>query len=225
MTAALRVLIVDDHIEFRHGLQALLRTAGDVDTVGVAADGKDAIELANRLQPGVVLMDLHMPQLNGVDASRAIVGASPHIHILVLTMFDDDDSVMAALRAGARGYLLKGAGREDMLRAIRSVASGDLILGPAVATRLLQSLIGQPQNDKAFPELSTREREILALIADGANNTVISQQLFLSPKTVRNHITSIFANLDVADRAQAIVLARQRGAGRQADSWARRVGP
>jgi DNA-binding NarL/FixJ family response regulator len=223
MTAALRVLIVDDHLEFRQGLQALLRTDADVETVGVAQDGTQAIELASRLQPDVVLMDLHMPHLNGVEATRAIVTASPHIRVLVLTMFDADDSVMAALRAGARGYLLKGAGREDMLRAIRSVANGDLILGPAVATRLLNTLVERPQNDESFPELSIREREILDLIADGVNNTAISEQLFLSPKTVRNHITNIFAKLHVADRAQAIVLARQRSAG-QPESWVPRTG-
>jgi DNA-binding NarL/FixJ family response regulator len=210
MTADLRILIVDDHPEFGRGLHALLRTMPGISVVGIAPDGAAAIDLMDRVQPDIILMDLHMPGLNGVDATRAIMQSSPHIRVLVLTMFDDDDSVMAALRAGARGYVLKGAGREDLLRAIRSVAAGDLILGPAAATRIISTLTTPSKDNDPFPELSTREHEILNLIASGANNAAISEKLFLSPKTVRNHITNIFAKLNVADRSQAIVLARER---------------
>ena len=220
MTAtAVRVLIVDDHAGFRKGLTALLSTSAEVDLLGAAADGQAALEACGRLQPDVVLMDLHMPSLNGVEATRAITSMSPHIRVLVLTMFDNDDSLLAALRAGAHGYLLKGAGRDDVLRAIRSVASGDLVVGAASANRLLGALTRSAPAEDPFPELSRREREILDLIATGANNGEISERLFLSPKTVRNHVTNIFAKLGVHDRAQAIVLARERRARRENPTW------
>jgi DNA-binding NarL/FixJ family response regulator len=213
------VLIVDDHAEFRKGLTALLSTSAEVELVGVAADGQAALEVCGRLQPDVVLMDLHMPSLNGVEATRAITSMSPHIRVLVLTMFDNDDSLLAALRAGAHGYLLKGAGRDDVLRAIRNVASGDLVVGAASANRLLRALTQSAPVDDPFPELSRREGEILDLIATGANNTQISERLFLSPKTVRNHVTNIYAKLGVSDRPQAIVLARERRARREKPTW------
>lgn len=209
MTRTIRVLIADDHVEFAGGLEALLRTADDVEPIGVARDGTEAIDLARRLQPDVVLMDLHMPLRNGIEATREIVAASPHIRVVVLTMFDDDESLIAALRAGARGYLLKGSGRDEITRAIYSVASGSLVVGPTLAAGVLNSL-NPVTKTRSFPELSEREGEILELIATGTNNTAISERLFLSPKTVRNHITNIFAKLGVNDRAQAIVLFQQR---------------
>jgi DNA-binding NarL/FixJ family response regulator len=215
MSERLRVLVADDHLEFQQGLCALLGTDPDIEVVGIAHNGTEATAMAGTLQPDVVLMDLNMPEVNGVQATRAINSSSPHIRILVLTMLDSDDSIGAAIRAGARGYLLKGARRTDVLRAIHSVASGEMILAPGVANRLVQSLAQPPEIEAAsFPELSPREAEILDLIAAGVNNTEISEALFLSPKTVRNHITSIFSKLNVDDRSQAIVLARGRGAGR-----------
>lgn len=213
MTGPIRVLIADDHREFLDGLQALLRTAaGQIEIAGIARDGNEAIVRSRELQPDVVLMDLHMPQVNGVAATREITSASPHIRVLVLTMSDDDESVVQALRAGARGYVLKGSGREEMLRTIAGVADGELILGPAVAASISRSLEPPAPRQASFPELSAREAEVLELISTGASNTDISQQLFLSPKTVRNHISSIFAKLGVPDRAHAIVLVQQRRA-------------
>jgi DNA-binding NarL/FixJ family response regulator len=215
----LRILIADDHGEFCDGLKALLGTAPNMTTVGSAATGSIAIRLANQLQPDIVLMDLNMPEVNGIEATKRIVAANPHIRIIVLTMFNDDDSVFAAIRSGARGYLLKGAGREEILRAVRAVASGEAIFGPSIAQRIAAYFSAiAPQ--EPFPQLSEREREVLALIAAGNSNTDITRRLYLSPKTVRNHISSIFSKLHVADRAQAIVLARDAGVGRDpAQRW------
>jgi DNA-binding NarL/FixJ family response regulator len=172
------------------------------------------VEEAASLQPDVVVMDLHMPDLNGIEATRQIVAASPHVGVLVLTMFEDDDSVFAAMRAGARGYLLKGAGQDEILRAVRAVGSGEAIFGPAIAERVLEYFSG-PQPATAFPELTEREREVLELIARGRNNTEIARHFVLSEKTVRNHVSNIFTKLHVADRAQAIVRAREAGLGRE----------
>ncbi len=209
----LRVLIADDHTLFRDGVRALLGSTQDLELVGEAATGEEAVALAASLQPDVIVMDLKMPVVNGSDATRRIVSASPHIAILVVTMFDDDQSVFAAMRAGARGYVLKGANHTEMLRAIRAVGSGEAIFSPAIAARLMDYFSNlRPQaQPQVFPELTDREREILKLIAQGYKNAEIATQLVLSPKTVRNHITNILSKLQVADRAEAILRARDVG--------------
>jgi DNA-binding NarL/FixJ family response regulator len=211
----LRILIADDHLLFRDGLRALLTAAPDTELVGEAATGEEAVGLAAELQPDVVLMDLQMPSVNGVEATRRIVQASPHVGILVVTMFEDDGSVFAAMRAGARGYLLKGAKYDEMLRAIRAVGGGEAIFSPAIAVRLMDyfASIRPSMLPQVFPELSNREREVLALIAQGQKNDDIATQLFLSPKTVRNHVSNILSKLQVVDRAQAIIRAREAGFG------------
>ncbi len=206
-----QVLIADDNPEFREGLRDLLEVTQDIVVVGEAGTGDEAIRLAGRLQPDVVLMDLHMPERNGIEATRRLVGTHPHIGILVLTMYEDDDSVFAAMRAGARGYLLKGAPRVETLRAIRAVASGEAIFSPAIARRLMGFFAAIQPKIQAFSELTDREREILALIAQGRRNEEIAAQLSLSIKTVRNHASNIFSKLQVVDRAQAAIRAREAG--------------
>jgi DNA-binding NarL/FixJ family response regulator len=213
---ALRVLLVDDHEEFRAGLAALLAAADGCEVVGSAADGRTAVAMALDLQPDVILMDLHMPQLNGIEATARIVQSSPHISVVVLTMMEDDDSVFAAVRAGARGYLLKGARRQEIVRAIQSVGAGEVIFGPGVADRVMTyfSTVRLQPTAEAFPDLTDREREVLGQIAQGRENAEIARALGLSVKTVRNHASNIFAKLQVAHRAQAIVRAREAGLGR-----------
>jgi DNA-binding NarL/FixJ family response regulator len=211
----IRVLIADDHLLFRDGLRALLVAAPDMAPVGEAATGDEVVGLATTTQPDVILMDLKMPGRNGIDATRQIVAESPHIGVLVVTMFEDDASVFAAMRAGARGYLLKGAKYDQLLRAIRAVAGGEAIFSPAIAARLMAYFadLRPAAVPPAFPALSEREREILALLAAGERNGEIAARLFLSPKTVRNHVSNILGKLQVADRAQAIVLAKDAGLG------------
>jgi DNA-binding NarL/FixJ family response regulator len=211
----LRILIADDHPVVRDGLRLALQLLPDAEVVGEAATGAQAVEVAASLQPDLVVMDLHMPEVNGIDATRQIVRASPHIAVLVLTMFDDDTSVFAAMRAGARGYLLKGADQDEIARAVRAVAAGEAIFGPAIATKVLGYFAAAHGTHlpPAFPELTDREREVLELVAQGLSNQQITRQLVVSPKTVRNHISNIFAKLQVADRAQAIVRAREAGLG------------
>lgn len=211
----IRILIADDHTLFREGLSALLTSVPGNEVVGQAATGIDVVELATKLQPDVVLMDIQMPGINGIEATRRIVGAEPHIGVIVVTMYEDDDSVFAAMRAGARGYVLKGADQEEILRCIRAVARGEALFGPEIATRLM-SYFAQPRPATpadAFPELTEREREVLELIARGQNNNEIAGRLTLSPKTVRNHVSNIFGKLQVADRAEAIIRARNAGLG------------
>jgi DNA-binding NarL/FixJ family response regulator len=212
---SLRILVVDDHDEFREGLEAMLRSADGVEVVGTAADGARAVDLALGLQPDVVLMDLQMPRLNGVEATGRIVASSPHISVVVLSMMDDEDSVFAAVRAGARGYLLKGARRAEILRAIEAAGSGEVIFGPGIADRMMSYFRGLRARPAAeiFPDLTERERVVLGLIADGRDNGEIARELGLSVKTVRNHASNIFAKLQVAHRAQAIVRAREAGLG------------
>ena len=212
---SLRVLIADDHPIFRDGIRALLASVPDFEVVGEAATGEAAIVKAATLQPDVVLMDLQMPGIGGVEATRQILFASPHIRVLIVTMFEDDYSVFTAMRAGARGYIIKGANSTDMLRAIRAVGSGEAIFSPAIAVRLM-NFFAAPRPAipaQTFPELSVREREILDLIAQGASNSDIATKLVLSPKTVRNHVSNIFSKLQVADRAQAIIRGREAGLG------------
>jgi DNA-binding NarL/FixJ family response regulator len=215
MTEPLRILIADDHLLFRDGLRVLLATDPEIELVGEASTGDEAITLAATVQPDVIIMDIQMPGLNGIEATRRIVTASPHIGILMVTMFDDDPSVFAAMRAGARGYLLKGANHAEMLRAIRAVGSGEAIFSPAIATRLMDffAAIRPTELPQVFPELSDREREILSLIAQGYKNPDIAAHLVISPKTVRNHVTNILSKLQVADRAQAIIRAKEAGLG------------
>jgi DNA-binding NarL/FixJ family response regulator len=212
---AVRVLIADDHAAFRGGLRALLETATDIVVVGEAATGAAATSAAATRQPDVVLMDVNMPGMDGVEATRRIVDASPHVAVLVLTMHDDDETVFAALRAGARGYLLKGTQRAELLRAVRAAAAGEAIFGPTIARRLM-AYFARPAprvDPAAFPELTDRELEILELVARGLSNPTITAELGLSPKTVRNHVSNIFAKLQVRDRAEAIVRAREAGMG------------
>jgi len=211
------VLIADDHAPLREGLRALLQSVPDLEVVGEAATGDEAIALAASLQPDVILMDIKMPEVNGIEATRRILHISPHISILVVTMFEDDDSVFAALRAGARGYLLKGALKAEILRAIRGVSSGEAIFGPSIAKRLMQyfSAPKPAVSSQIFPELTEREREILNLIAQHYTNIEIAERLSLAPKTVRNHVSNIFTKLQVADRAQAIIRAREAGLGHE----------
>lgn len=210
-----RTLIVDDHPLFRRGLRTLLAALPEIAVIGEAGSGEEAVRLAGELHPDLVLMDLQMPGGSGLAATRAIVHADPHTRVLVVTLSADDDSVFAALRAGAHGYLLKEAEDEEMLRAVRAVAEGSVIFSPGIAARLL-SFFAAPRRSlpqDIFPELSEREREILVLIAQGHNNAAIAEQLVLSRKTVSNYVSNIFNKLHVADRAQAIVRAREAGFG------------
>jgi DNA-binding NarL/FixJ family response regulator len=204
----IRVFIADDHTLFRDGLRALFSSIEDVELVGEAADGEKAISGVAEIQPDVVLMDIQMPGLNGIEATRRIVSTSPHV--------EDDDSVFAAMRAGARGYVLKGADQEQMLRTIRSVAAGEALFGSDIAERLMNffSSLEPAAGPEIFPELTDREREVLELIAQGKNNPEIARNLVISPKTVRNHVSNIFNKLQVVDRAQAIIRAREAGLGR-----------
>jgi DNA-binding NarL/FixJ family response regulator len=210
----IHVLIADDHALFRAGLHALLNLYPEIQVVGEASTGEAAISAADDIQPDIILMDLQMPGVNGIEATRRILHSSPNIGIIVVTMFEDDDSVFTAMRAGARGYILKEAGEEEVLRAIRAVARGEAIFGPAIARRLVHFFAASHlEYDPVFPELTGREREILDLIARGENNAEIAQRLVLSPHTVRNHISNIFSKLQVADRAEAIIRARDAGLG------------
>ena len=208
---SVRVLVADDHPFFRQGLRTLVDASQELELVGEATDGREAVRLARESAPDVVLMDLRMPGLSGIEATRAVVAADPDIRVLVLTMYEDDDSVFAAMRAGARGYLLKGAGEAEVLRAIRAVASGDAIFGPAIAARLTAYFTDQ--TPKIFPQLTDRERDVLQLLAEGRNNEAIAHELALSRKTVRNHVSNLFNKLQVIDRGQAIVKAREAGMG------------
>jgi DNA-binding NarL/FixJ family response regulator len=210
----LRVVVVDDHPVFRDGLAMLLRSVPALDVVGTAADGAAAVELAREEQPDVVVMDVQMPVLDGIEATRRITSDSPSVGVVVLTMSEDDNTVFAAVRAGARGYLLKGADQEEVLRAITTVASGGAVFGPALARRITDFFAAGPSGpETAFPQLTAREREVLGLVAAGRSNAQIAAALHLSPKTVRNNVSNVLTKLQVTDRAQAIVRAREAGLG------------
>ncbi len=211
----IRILVADDHALFRDGLRALFLSVPDTEVAGEAATGEEAVARATELQPDVVLMDIQMPGINGIEATRRIVRDSPHIGVIVVTMFEDDDSVFAAMRAGAKGYVLKGADQDEILKVIRAVAAGEAHFGPKIARRLMSffSTLHPAAPSEAFPELTAREREVLDLIARGRNNQEIAKELYLSPKTVRNHISNTFTKLQVTDRVQAIIRAREAGLG------------
>ena len=217
MESTIRIIIADDHGVVREGLRAVLGSEPDMEVVGEAATGKEVLERATEARPDVILMDIQMPDLNGIEATRRILEASPDVGVVVLTMFEDDDSVFSAMRAGARGYVLKGAPPSEILKVLRAVAGGEAHFGPEIARRLM-SFFSVPEAaspEESFPELTSREREILDLIALGHTNTKIAARLFVSPKTVGNHISHIFTKMQVADRAHAIIRAREAGLGRK----------
>ncbi|MEU8362565.1 response regulator transcription factor [Nonomuraea sp. NPDC048882] len=211
------VLLADDHPVVRSGLRALLGSIDGLTVVGDAADGREAVRQAVTLHPDVLVMDIQMPDLDGIAATRQIARDAPDVAVLMLTMYHDDDSVFAAMRAGARGYLLKGAEQDEIVRAIRAVAAGEAIFGPGIAQRVLGFFSAPPPAEVPFPQLTDRERDVLDLIADGRPNGEIGRRLGISPKTVANHISSIFAKLQVADRAEAIIRARDAGLGRPSE--------
>lgn len=214
-----RLLIADDHQLFREGMRAILATVDWIEVIGEAGSGREAIEACAELHPDVVLMDIQMPEMNGVEATRRLAEEAPGLAVIIVTMLEEDASVFAAMRAGARGYLLKGSGKEEVLRAIEAVAHGEAIFGPTVAARLMDffhSLENPPAEGAAaqvFPELTERELEILNRIAAGENKGEIAEALFLSPKTVSNHLSHIYNKLQVADRAEAMLRAREAGLG------------
>lgn len=209
----LRVLVADDHPLVRSGLRSLIDSMTDVVLVGEAADGNDAARLAADLSPDVVVMDINMPGRNGVETTNLIVARDERIAVLILTMYEDDDLVFSAMRAGARGYILKGASPDDVERAIRAVAAGEVLLGPPIAQRVVDYFSGQMSRDPVFPHLSSRERETLELLARGLSNSEIAAKLYLSEKTVRNYVSDIYMKLQVASRAEAVVKAREAGLG------------
>jgi DNA-binding NarL/FixJ family response regulator len=215
VSAPIRIVIADDHPLFRTGLRALLGSVTDMEVVGEATTGDEAVDLAREEHPEVVVMDLNMPGIGGIGATRRIVEDARGVRVLVMTMHEDDEAVFAALRAGAHGYLLKGALQEETLRAIRAVANGEAILGPVVAARLQGYLTAPPAADPAdaFPQLTDREIEVLELLAERRSNAEIAAKLFLSQKTVRNYVSGILAKLQVADRAEARLVARAAGIG------------
>lgn len=211
----IRVLIADDHPVFRFGMRALLATASEAELVGEAESGDDAIAQAATLQPDVILMDLSMPGTNGIEATRQILATHPTTAILIVTMLEENDALLAAMRAGARGYILKGADGAETLRAISAVANGEAIFSPTIAQKLIQHVApptqATPKQAHPFPDLTDRERDVLALIARGYTNATIAERLFISPKTVRNHVSNVFSKLQVTDRAQAVARARDAG--------------
>jgi DNA-binding NarL/FixJ family response regulator len=217
----IQVLIADDHVFYREGMRALLGNSPEITVIGEASNGDEVIAQASTLNPQVILMDLKMPGTNGIDATRRIHESNPNIGVLVITMFDDDDSVFAAMRSGARGYILKDADKDELVRAIVAVERGEAIFSPAIAQRMIQYFTttpgrqSTPKKPDEFDELTERELEILDLIAQGHNNMVIANKLSLSIKTVQNYVSSILTKLQVADRAQAIVRAREAGFGKR----------
>lgn len=209
----IRVAVADDHALIREGLRSLLSAVDGAELLWAAASASETLLLAASDPPDVLVLDINMPDGSGIDVATGLQRSAPSIAILMLTMFDDDDSVFAAIRAGAMGYVLKGADPEDVLRAISAVAAGHAILGPGVAARALVYLSSPAREEQAFPSLTPRERQVLDLIAAGVGNARIAAQLFVSPNTVANHVTNIFAKLHVASRAEAIVRAREAGLG------------
>ena len=212
-TTPIRLLIADDHPVFRDGLASLLDPLPGIDVVARASDGAEAVALVDEHRPDVVIMDVQMPVMNGIDATRAVVAAHPEVGVLVLTMGEDDGTVLSALRAGARGYLRKGAEQDEIVRAVSTVHGGGVVFGASLAARIAEVLAPASRPERPFPELTERETEVLDLIAAGRSNGQIAQELFLSPKTIRNNITSILAKLQATDRADVIIRARDAGLG------------
>ncbi|MGW7426991.1 response regulator [Streptomyces sp. NPDC054813] len=212
-TRPIRVLVADDHPVVRRGMTALLASLDGVEVVAEAATGQEAVREAQLNSPDVVVMDIQMPAMDGVEATRRLTALLPDVAVLVVTMFEDDATVVSAMRAGARGYLLKGAQQEEILTTIRSVAAGQFVMGPGVAARLLGHLDPAPLPAVPFPDLTTRELEVLERIAQGHSNTRVAADLSLAAKTVRNHLSAIFTKLGVSDRTEAVILAREQGLG------------
>lgn len=215
MTAStpVRVVLADDHPVVRDGLSAMLSSVPGIEVVGTAATGREAVRAAVTQRPDVLVLDVQMPELDGVAAAREIARTAPAVAVLMLTMFDDDDSVFAAMRAGARGYVLKGATQGEIVRAIHAVAAGEAIFGPGVARRVLGQLAGTAVPADPFPELTPRERQVLELLAGGLSSSAIGDRLGLAPKTVTNHASAVFAKLQVSGRAEAVQRARRAGLG------------
>jgi DNA-binding NarL/FixJ family response regulator len=213
MTDTVRVMVADDHPVFRDGLASLLDPLEGIEVVARAADGAEAVALAAEHGPDVIVMDVQMPELNGIEATRQIVAAQPGVGILVVTMGEDDGTVLSALRAGARGYLRKGAEQDEIVQAIRTVHAGGVVFGASLAARIAEILAPANRPERPFPELTERETEILDRIAAGRNNGQIASELYLSPKTIRNNVTSILAKLQATDRAEVIIRARDAGLG------------
>lgn len=209
----IRILLADDHPVFRRGMIALLESVPGLEVVGQAGTGVQAVELARELKPDVVLMDIKMPDMLGIEATRVIADENPAINVLMITMLEDDESVYASMRSGARGYVLKGATGDEIVRAVRTVAAGEAIFGPAVARRLSGFFAGHERSrlEQSFPQLTEREREVLAMVARGSSNSQIAGRLSLTDKTVRNHVSSILAKMPARDRTDAIVRAREAG--------------
>lgn len=215
----IKVLIADDHLFYREGVRTLLGTAEEIEIIGEASNGLDVVTRASELQPDIILMDLKMPGLNGIDATRQIMQKQPNAGILVITMFDDDESVFAVMRAGARGYILKDADQEELVRAITAVYSGEAIFSPAIAQRMMNYFSNVPREGKSmvnrpFPELTERETDILEWLAQGYSNPAIANKLSLSVKTVQNNVSNILSKLQVVDRTEAIIRAREKGLGK-----------
>jgi DNA-binding NarL/FixJ family response regulator len=213
MGGVIRIIVADDHPLFRKGMITMLSTVPELEVVGEAATGVEAVETTVASGADVVLMDLQMPEMGGIAAVRELRRRAPGTHILVVTLFEDDDSVFLSLRAGAHGYVLKDATEEEFLRAIRAVAAGEAIFSPAVATRMLAWFGARERREGPFPELTLREREVLDELAQGHGNQTIARHLGISAKTVANHLSTIFDKLQVADRSEAIVRAREAGFG------------
>lgn len=215
----MRVLLVEDHPMFRDGLARMLESVEDVEIVAEAGTGEEAVQLAEQLKPTIVLMDLNLPRMSGIEATKRIIQKQPNIGILILTMYDDDSSVFAAMRSGARGYLLKEANRNEIIRAIQAVGDGEAIFSPSIARRMMyyfEARSKQAQVD-VFPQLTEREREVLDHIARGENNASIASGLGLNQKTVRNHVSNILSKLHASDRAHAIIMAREAGLGKDSE--------
>lgn len=212
----MRILIVEDHPMFRDGLFKMLETVEGFEVVGEATSGEEAVELAEQLKPNIILMDINLPKLSGIEATKRIVKTIPDIGILILTMYDDDSSVFSAMRAGARGYLLKEANRNEIVRAIQAVSEGEAIFSPAIARRMMFYFEAKMKvtNIDVFPQLTEREREVLDHIAKGKYNAEIANSLGLNQKTVRNHVSNILSKLQASDRAHAIIMAREAGLGK-----------
>ncbi len=209
----IRVMVVEDHPVFAEGLVSLFRDLPEVEVVGVAGTGEAAVELVEQVAPQVVLMDLHLPGISGIEATSRITQRHPEVAVLALTMLSDDETVLAAIRAGARGYLLKEASGADIVRSLEAVATGQVVFGASTGSQVLAVLSTQPARPRPIPELTDRELEVLELVAAGLNNHAIAQRLVLSEKTVRNHVSNIFAKLHVTDRSAAVARARDAGLG------------